>query len=402
MINHFALTERHIQHGLTDKDFSDYAGVPVVSFRLSEFPHWQKLECGDHLTYPEIKERADAILKRLKEANMPLEHERMVSLAAQSITVTSPTTTPIHTETNIPKIPSEYFAAILQNGIVAAMNSEATPPVCPTFIDTSTVVKKALTASTALVLRNASRAEAKKIWADNAKVSMEPVHSFPDDGTLDLFTDLHEMRHTAQTDLVLDNADENVLSYSQELDADLFAEAAMQGFEAGRQTLLLIRHARYVGALYNPPTHLTRPAIESLENGKYPPTFHAVAGSVWEIRLRLFMEMSGEDHRKIDSSRFQKTFRILYQDKRKSSDPNVIEAAAHWATAQKPEAILTTLWRLTGDQILTNPLSHKIASCIIEGAKFFDPTLINDPHPQSQPHNVQTEMRSALQKLALS
>jgi|GEM_PF-5214957 hypothetical protein len=57
----FILTKNHVEKGLKSKDFSAYAGIPVVTIDMMRLPHWDKLSSHITLEKAHLSERSRAL-----------------------------------------------------------------------------------------------------------------------------------------------------------------------------------------------------------------------------------------------------------------------------------------------------------------------------------------------------
>ncbi len=362
----FTLEARHLECGITDEDFSSYAGYPVHSFMIDQFPHYTKLKRGIVLPEKESQERAQAIYGELQRCRATPDHGGLfdfesvkglvnVASATARISFRRPTKTEGPERLIAGMEVYRHFALLREKGVDGVINAESVHhyiPVAgfgnsrifPGLLNENTNIKDFQLGEAALIMRNKGG-------------------TFYEAQLTGLLSDLHEMRHLPQIWMLPDH-DYIARSYL-ELDADLFARSIFREKGIGQSVLCADLHKRYFDML-NPstsPVYWFAPALEAFEAGKPPPNYPKTFWAVMQIKLAVMnaIELSGDDLdlvQKANRAWDQRHTLYNWQSWHRNSHP--IEDAYERFVPQ-PDSLsdcLNTL--LTGDQ-LANPLATHIA-----------------------------------------
>ena len=260
----------------------------------------------------------------------------------------------------------------------------------------------------------------------------------PDQKIHELICNLHEAQHLVQvrinsTPSVKEGADaadyfnNYITCYYEEADADMAAHSKLRRANFGhkdkiQEALIMDRHKRYMGVLFNHPKYWFAPFLDAVEKNEKPPDFYAVHASVMEIRLRLLAEADRMEKArlglpvpaKVDGWDLNQAVagwreypgaspfvplnpKIIVETPLTSAtmvEPrgergwkgldNVYLAWREEQFFQKPEIFYTIMRHsLERGDFSGNPLTQNLAGKIVEAANYFDPSLTQEPNVQA-------------------
>ena len=388
----FKLEKRHLENGLTEEDFSQYAGYPVTCLYLDDFPHWDKIRANTPLSSEEMRERVEAIVNALPKGNSSQDVYTTAENAAKAQGHWIITDT-ICQKIKLQKTYNHHFRTIQEQGVDTVIDSPAlhyrsSPDawmsnyIVPAVLNEpiqATEFSKGYIATACLVRQEKDTAQTR--WATSLKLPTNCSSHFPTDNLDTLLSDLHEMRHTPQVLLHPLNV---TINYYKELDADLFARSVLRQAGIGHETLQANMHERYLQILTMLQRYSFAPTLEALEAGQTPPTFQEVHEASMYMQYRLIQALS-PSLAKVSSYKAaqyaQKCWENRAQDTNWINDSNFLTEQMSWVwTTLPPQTIFTCLHTLTEENAFTHPLTAHIASRIIAAAKYFGGTnLIHTP-----------------------
>lgn len=398
MTSEIQLTRKHLGRGLSDREIADYAGFTVTSCSLSGLPHWEALAAGEKLSIAQIEARAKALCKRVRGSGLktpsgrPYNPEDLLEEAEQI----SPSVLynvrckRVFLEQDVltahfRQIATGSFQA-LDHGLARydERDDSGRFVVFPAAMTENLDVCGIFIIERAFFLRDPQKDRAVRFWARAAGVPVEQIQNYPDDGCHILINELHEAGHLRQIKAQTSGlpAQEDVVAYYAELDADLFAERSLQQAGIGRDSILANRAARYLDLLYSDKDHWIAPALEAFGEGKNPPDCYQVWRAVGEIRTRLIRSATKDPLQNESSALIQEKIGAFerhpgFENDRfddLSSIPAEAETYKNWrggAVLPDPERVYGLLSELVQQGVFQEPLAAQSAARIVEAAARF-------------------------------
>ncbi|HEU0118340.1 MAG TPA: hypothetical protein VFR09_06870 [Alphaproteobacteria bacterium] len=158
-----------------------------------------------------------------------------------------------------------------------------------------------------------------------------------------------------------------------------------------RDILAADRHVSYVGMLTKTAENWVGPTVDALEAGKTPPDYYAIHRAVWEIRVRVMMELLGTyNHKHVPSPVLEGTIARIaghqFDGPFSASSLDIVTQLGNEYTAfargkmrEAPGQMLTVLDRLKDEKVFPEgTLVGMVADEIGKSAGFFDRALLRD------------------------
>lgn len=391
------LSDREI-FGLVLKDrtaeaFSAYAGYPVQTYYLSDFPHWDKLARRETLSEQELQERSDALLKTLErnryEGALKNEVKKVASwnnASVSSVASSVPVHRPLIYALNKTQRPSDN-SLLLSSIVKPGQSSKAYGKnVVLSLGNDLPVSARVCFRYQAFVLLYKQGDDPKIRWNTWVGVPKDRLFHGTDNQDVHFLDAFHEMRHTRQAALSKTTFLSNFLI---ELDADRFALAAHALCRLPKETRTSYRHGRYMNCLTSPSQYWFAPTLDAVDSRMHPPSAQDVFSSVLDMRLAIIDSIKGEipwhNTREAVAAAMGfpgvghvgllRRYDVAEKDK---------EFNAWKDRTQKPEIMYTVLRELVEKRAFDHPLTQQIASKVVAAAEYFNPDLTREPNPRAK------------------
>lgn len=304
----FTLAAKHFSEGIQANDFLSYVGFHIPVFRLSDFPHSEKISSGIKLSEKQFAERSYAIwqaaIKNYNDAGFlqpyALSKNNFDWLAAQEFSCFSSSFLYRLQRPNW-TLTRGHYDEIYQQGLLRLQTCDLYEDknikravVYPEPIEnkhfSSAQAPKLATHAFPVVLLETLGDDAYKSWAKLVGVSPRDIQRVPKENWIPIEAALHEMRHLIQLFPVQKIS--SMYRFYCELDAELFARDVMRRSSVKKDFLSARLHARYMDILFAPDEYWVAPALEAIEKGLSPPRYTEIAIAVKTFRNAL-MNCSG-------------------------------------------------------------------------------------------------------------
>ncbi|QQR68492.1 MAG: hypothetical protein IPI58_06480 [Alphaproteobacteria bacterium] len=414
----YELTAQNIRDGkLSEEEFSSGLRYRVPIFDLRSFPHSEELLKAGKLSPEQIKVRAGAIYKAMRErglihngSNFSIQSSRVFVYEDAEIVANRSASVlqNRHVETNFldangPPLARHYWL-IKHHGFTDAHNQEymwidigdddigrAGKNVFPGVWNEKIPVTsyRLKVAAFALLDRDTSP---KNYWANLSRMAPELLEEFPTDNTCFLVGQLHEKRHLHQIGIESPSV---IAGYYAEMDADMAAIASLQKAGIGEEAVLAKQHSRYMGMLFTLPQYWFAPAMQDLWAKKEPENFYKALGAVYEVKVRLGESLLGQAPRSLNSEGLQHDIKIWDQESNQGRPLSEQSALIHSFFCQacdsvssvrgkNPAPIFSAVHKLLDQGVFTDPFTQRVAQGIVDAARYFNPDLIKADNAPSR------------------
>lgn len=389
----------HIEQGLSAEDLYRCTGFEVNRIFLSEHPHWEKVENQITLSEQELNERISSLRRPLgSDAIFSMSDNALADFAKSDRSSAVKGTR----EFKLSLQAYDHFNAVTEQGTQIVLNppehlfrtglwpwnKRTLPYIYPGALDDSKCQRKLFKAIAGFIVRPQQDLRVQENWLIHTALSADRLIHFPKSESVNLLVELHEARHFVQ---LAPSLEDSPFSYFQELDADLFAHVALRESDLAQESKEVRRGwtaGRYLRIFSGDSGYWIAGALESFLQNKRAPKRDDVVHSILELHLRLVDKAYDLD---LSDSNFDDVRFSLTESTDSTPDSSAIsdatdrparfnEISSAFAKAsplmrgnitRQPEVIYTLLREIVTKNEITNPLSHDIATKILQAAEYF-------------------------------
>lgn len=391
----FKITPQHIAHGLSERDYADYAGYPVKILDMAALPHGQELMRNGFLPQSKREQRIDAMQTALTSSGLTRQHGGPFTMddAISLADIYSPTAyfsqRPVDTRAD----PRAHMRRLVEHGTKALDDTPMQRGIATFQLDENAEITATFRKHAAIILRPPHGLSAQEIWQPITSMPASALARPPQEPHFAaLHRELHEKRHLVQLDASAKN--ETPRFYS-ELDSDLYATHVLRKNGMGSGVQAGIRHARYLGMMTLPSRYWFAKTADDIEARRNPADFGKTFLSVMEIRLRLAMAETGFQQPVAGSRALQSAIANWAQTLEAERPPGTplpdhvplsirqveklndtyqdLWQKVYWR--QQPERLYSGLSRLQNLGLFTSQLTIRLTDKIITAAEHFSPGI---------------------------